>query len=82
VGQRVNYNSSGTVDKRRPHLGEGGLSSADIFWKGEFFRCGHLQFLVQKTSNFLKFMVCRHGQRGVEPLRIFCRQGWRGKFFV
>jgi len=29
-----------------------------------FFRCGRPHFLKQKTSIFLKFMVCPHGQRG------------------
>jgi len=31
---------------------------------GGFFRRGRPHFLVQKISDFLKFMVCRHGQRG------------------
>jgi len=38
-----------------------------------FFRCGHPHFLGQKISDFLKFMVCPHGQEGkggeVEPVR-------------
>jgi len=42
------------------------LSSADIFrTKGEgFFRCGRPHFLAQKTLDFLKFIVCPHGQGG------------------
>jgi len=40
--------------------------------------------LVQKTSNFLKFMVCPHEQwvEGVEQVRSFFRQGKGGQFFV
>jgi len=40
--------------------------------QGRFFRCGHLHFLEQKTSDF-KFVVCPHGQRekGVEPVRTY-----------
>jgi len=35
--------------------------------KGEgFFKCGRPHFLVQKIFNFLKFMVCSHGQEGRE----------------
>jgi len=33
--------------------------------EGRFFRCGRPQFLVQKTSNFSKFMVSPHGQGGL-----------------
>jgi len=33
-------------------------------WEGRFFRCGRSYFLAQKSSDFLKFMVCPHGQRG------------------
>jgi len=33
--------------------------------KGEgFFRCGCPQFLTQKTPDFLKLMMCLHGQGG------------------
>jgi len=49
----------GAVRNRRSQSGEGGLSSAD---KGGFFRCGRPHVLVQKTSDFLKFMVCPHRQ--------------------
>jgi len=45
---------------------DGGLSNADIFqirgWG--VFRCGHLHFLAQNPSNFLKFIVCPQGQGG------------------
>jgi len=42
-----------------------------------FFRCGRPHFLVQKTSDFSKFMMCPHGQgeRGVKPERTLCGQG-------
>jgi len=43
---------------------QGGLSRADIFRKRGFFRCGRPHFLAQKISDFLKFMVCQHGQGG------------------
>jgi len=44
----------------------GELSSADILRiRGEgVFKCGRSHFLVQKTSDFLKFMVYPHGQGG------------------
>jgi len=34
-------------------------------------------FMVQKTSDFSKFMVCPHGQggKGVEPMQTFYGQG-------
>jgi len=62
------------VLKRRPSLKdvhtqrgrEKSLSSADICEQGSkdkgFFRCGRPHFLVQKTSDFSKFMVCLHGR--------------------
>jgi len=62
---------------------EGGLSSADIFRKeGGVFRCGRSHFLVQKSSDFLKFMVCLHGKggEGVEPVRAFFGQGGGNNF--
>jgi len=45
--------------------------------RGGFFRCGRPHILMQKTSDFSKFMVCPHGQggRGFEPVRTFCEQG-------
>jgi len=42
----------------------GGLSNADIFRQGSFFRRGRLHFLVRKTSDFSKFMECPHDQGG------------------
>jgi len=39
----------------RTFFGQGG--------KG-FFRCGRPHFLAQKTSDFLKFMVCPRGKGG------------------
>jgi len=53
------------------------LSSADILRTAGFFTCGRLHFLEQKTSDFLKFMVCQHGQGGREGLSQ-CRQGGKG----
>jgi len=35
----------------------------------KFFRCGRPHFLVQKTSDLLKFMVCPHGQVEIELVR-------------
>jgi len=60
---------------------EGDLSSADIFrTRGR----GVLQMRTSalfwaKTSDFSKFIVCPHGQRGreVEPVRTFFGQGGR-----
>jgi len=46
------------VHKRRPQSG------------GErVFKCKRPHFLVQKASEFSKFIVCPHGQEGVEPVR-------------
>jgi len=56
-----------------------GLSIKDIRSRGDFVQCGHFadkegggffrcrrpHFLVQKTSNFVKFMVCSQGQGGL-----------------
>jgi len=33
-------------------------------WGRGFFRCGCPHFLVQKNSDFSKFLVCPHGQEG------------------
>jgi len=47
--------------------GKEGLPSASILriTHGEgFFRCGRPHFLMQKTSDFSKFMVCPYGQGG------------------
>jgi len=58
------------------------LSFAD---KEEFSRCGHPNFLVQKTPDFLKFMGCSHGKKGEggsEPVRPFFGQGGVGQFFA
>jgi len=59
--------------------GKRGLSCADILrTRGEgVFRCGRLHFLAKKTSDFSKFMVCPHGQRGLSH----CGQGGRGSQF-
>jgi len=52
------------VHKRRPQSEGGSLSSADKKGGG-FFWCGRPHFLVQKNSDFSKFMVCPHGQEGL-----------------
>jgi len=36
------------------------------------FRCGRPYFLVQKISDFSKFMVCPRGQAGRRPVQTFC----------
>jgi len=38
--------------------------------------------LGAKTSDFSKFMVCPHGQGGIETVRTFCGQGGGDQFFV
>jgi len=50
-------------------------------WHGSFCQCEH--FLVQKPSDFLKFMVCPHGQEGreIQPVRTFFGQGGKGVNF-
>jgi len=58
----VLYGALGPFIKDVRIQGVGVLSSTD---KGEFFRYGRPHFLMQKTSNFLKFMVCPHGQGGL-----------------
>jgi len=37
--------------------------------QGEFFRCGRPRFLEQKTSLFSKYVVCPHGQEGLNQCR-------------
>jgi len=49
--------------------GEGVVQCGHLANKGErgwvgFFRCGRPHFLALKTSSFLKFMMCPHGQGG------------------
>jgi len=64
----------GTVHKRRPQSGD--LYNAD---KGGYSDA-NVRLLVQKTSDFSKFIVCPHGQRGLSH----CRQGegGGGQFFA
>jgi len=53
----------GTVYKRSPQSGGGGLSSADIFRIRWWFRCGHQHFLVQKNfKHFEIYGICPHVQ--------------------
>jgi len=51
---------------------------------GGVFRSGRPHFLAQKSSDFLKFMVCPRGQGGLslEPVRTFCGQAGEGQFFA
>jgi len=57
--------SQGAIHKRRPKSRwEGGLTMQTFYGQRRFFRCGCLDFLVQKISDFSKFMVCAHGQVG------------------
>jgi len=37
---------------------------------------------MQKTLEFSKFMVCPHGQEGIEPVRTFFGQEGVGQFFA
>jgi len=46
-----------------------------------FFRCGRPHFLVQKTSNFSKFMSCPHGQ-GRERLSQLGHLWTRGRWSI
>jgi len=48
-----------------------GLSIAEFFGQGGFFKCGRPHFLMQKTSDFSKFMVCPHGQGQLSQLGHF-----------
>jgi len=63
----------------------GGLPSTDILRtseEGGFFRCGRPALFGVKNKNFSKFMVCPHGQGGVEPVRTFFGQGEGDQFFT
>jgi len=57
----------------------GSLFNADK-GRGVFFRCGRPHFLVQITSDFLKFMVCPHGQGGLSQCWHFADRGEEGRF--
>jgi len=72
-------NSLRTVHKVHPHSG-GGEQYGHFADKGRFISCGRSHFLMQKTLDFLQFMVCLHGQ-GVRGLSQ-CGQGERGQFFA
>jgi len=50
-------------------------------WGGGFFRCGRPHFLVQKGSDFSKFMVCPHGQEGLSQCGHFSDKGEGGSIF-
>jgi len=58
-----------------------GVSSADILRirRRGFFRRGHPHYLVQKTSDFSKFMMCPHGQG--EGGRASADKGGEGPIF-
>jgi len=78
----------GAVHKRRPQSGEGGDCPVTFCGQGGVFKRERPHFLVQKTPDFSKFMVCPHGQRetgskaSVDILRtkgegsIFCNFVW------
>jgi len=73
---------SGLSIKDVSSQGERGWSSADIFQQERDFRCGRPQFLVQKTSDFFKFMECLHWQRwGGWVSADICGQGREGSIF-
>jgi len=71
------------VQKIQGELGEGVIqygNFADKRGRG-YFKCGRPHILVQNTSDFLKFMVCPHGQEGRgEPMRTFFGQEGTGQF--
>jgi len=71
------------VHKRRPQSGWRGVCPVRTFcgqgWRG-FFRCGRPHFLVQKTSDFSKFMVYPHGQGRLSQCGHFAVKG--GQFFA
>jgi len=66
------------MHKRRPQSGKfKEVYCTDIFRTG-VFRSGYPHFLVQKTSDFSKFMMCLHGLLGAGELKsvqTFCGQG-------
>jgi len=58
--------SLGAIHKRRPQ--SVGFVQCGHFadkWDKGFFRCRCPNFLVQKTSDFSKFLVCQHRQGGL-----------------
>jgi len=53
-------------------MGRGVCRRGHFSDRGErgFCTCGRPDFLVQKASDFLKFMMRPHGQGGVEPMGV------------
>jgi len=68
------------VHSGRPHSrGRRFVQCGHFMKKGEgIFRCGRPHLLMQKTSDFSKFMVCPHGQGGLSQ----CGQGERKVNFI
>jgi len=68
----------------RSQEGEGFVQCGHFSDKRGFFRCGRPHFLVQKTSDFLKFMVCPHGQggKGLSQCGRFADKGGGGQFWA
>jgi len=56
------------------------LSNLDILPTRRVFQMRTSAILVQETLDFLKFMVCMHGQGG-RTSAIFCGQGGKGVNF-
>jgi len=46
--------------------GQDGCPMWTFYGQGKFFRCRRPLFLMQKTSDFSKYMVCPHGQERVQ----------------
>jgi len=61
----------GAVHQTSAVTGGGVVQCEHFSDKRAFFRYGRPHFLVQNTSDFSKFMVCLHEQRGINFLR-FC----------
>jgi len=71
----------GAVHKIRPQ--SGGLSSIDNLWTRGVFQMRTSTLFGANASDFLKFMVCPHGQGGRGwASHTFCGQGSRGNFFA
>jgi len=75
-------NSPAALGKGPVHKGRSqseGCPVRTFCGQGRFFRYGRPHFLVQKTSNFSKFMLCPHGQGGKGMSQ--CGQEGRGSIF-
>jgi len=70
-----------TIKTLSQSRGEGFVQCGHFANKGEFFRCGRLHFLVQKTLDFWKLIVSLHGQGGSSVCGHFSEKGEGDKFF-